>query len=621
MIFRSVVFALAALAAAQSQPTFRSGVDLIRLDASVLDADGRPVRDLRAEDFIVRVDGKPRAVSFARFYGPDEERALVPQPQEPASFASNAGAARGRVVVIVVDVDSIEPGYEKAVLDTAGALVDSLGPADSVGLLLIPGKGIDLTRDHRRVRERLERVRGFASRSVLFQHSISVREAEAMVERKDMRTAAEVVERECLPTELTCAQEIIKEEAPQVLIEGDRRIQAVLHMLLDLNERLKPIDLPRTVVFISAGLSLRQSTGGLFRDLQRRSAETGTMTYVIQLEQPETDASSATRRGGGWSTRSELTEGLSTVAGVTGGTFRSAVASATGVFDRMRAEIVHTYQLGVASVPADADGKIHKIDVEVRRAGASVRTRHELIVSNAPRPPRKAVDVLGLPPGLAEVPMSATVYGTLGEQPSTLKVVLLVETLAGAAVSSPLSYALKITNDDRTAFETADAMAPVPNGARAITAAQIAPGRYWLRAAVVDGDGRAGSVELPLNLELHQAGPLRCSDLILGTASDRFAPAIHIATGTPIAALLELYATDPAQFAEVSVELELRAAGSDVVVARAPATVNPTPVDTRRIADGRLDVAGLAPGTYAVSAVVKRDGQPVATIGRTIVVR
>ena len=85
--------------------------------------------------------------------------------------------------------------------------------------------------------------------------------------------------------------------------------------------------------------------------------------------------------------------------------------------------------------------------------------------------------------------------------------------------------------------------------------------------------------------------------------------------------MLELYATDPAQFAEVSVELELRAAGSDAVLARAPATVNLTPLDTRRIADGQLDAPALAPGTYEVSAVVKRDGQPLATIGRTIVRR
>lgn len=622
MIFRCLILALAALATVQSQPTFRSGIDLIRLDASVLDADGRPVRDLRAEDFIVRIDGKPRVVSFARFYGPDEERPQVSgqEPaQEPASFASNTGAARGRVVVIVVDVESMEPGYEKAVLDTAGALVDSLGPADSVALLVIPGKGIDLTRDHRRVRDALERLRGFASPSVQQQHALSVREAEA-IQRKDRQTMDEVFERECRQSDSTCPVEIIR-EAPQLLVEADRRIRNVLHTMSDLNARLKTIDMPRTVVLISAGLPFRQENGGLFRDLQRRAAETGATTYVVQLAQPETDATRGTRPGVGSLPSTDLTEGLSNVAGATGGTFRAGVGRALGVFDRIRTEILHTYQLGVESVPADADGKVHKIDVQVRRAGASVKARRELIVSNAPRSARKAVDVLNLPPGLAEVPMSAAAYGTLGEQPSTLKVVILIETLGGASASAPPSYALTITNDDRTAFQTSDAMTPDPSGARAVMAAQMAPGRYWLRAAVVDADGRAGSVELPLTLGLHQAGPLQCSDLIVGTVEDRFAPATYVAVGKPLTALLELYAPDPAQFGDVSVELELRAAGSATVVAHAPASVNLTPVGGRRVADGRLDPPGLAPGAYVVSAIVKQNGQSVATISRTIVRR
>jgi VWFA-related protein len=618
MTLRCLVLALAAMAAVQSQPTFRSGVDLIRLDASVLDADGRPVRDLRAEDFIVRIDGKPRAVSFARFYGPDaaDER---PQAalQEPASFAANTGAARGRVVVIVVDVDSMEPGYEKAVLDTAGALVDSLGPSDSVALLVITGKGIDLTRDHRRVRQALERLRGSASPNGLHEYAISVREAEA-IGRGDGRTRDEVVERECLPTETGCAEEIIKVEAPQVLVEASRRIQSVLHTLSDLYARLKPIDMPRTVVLVSAGLPFRQESGGLFRDLQRRAAETGTMTYVVQLEQPETDATRATRPGAGSLPRTDLIEGLSTIAGVTGGAFRAGVGRALGVFDRMRTEIVHTYQLGVESVPADADGKVHKIDVEVRREGASVRARRELIVSNAPPRSRKPVDVLNLPPGLAEVPMSVAAYATLGEKPPALKVILLVETLGAASGSVP-SYALKISNDDRAVFETADAMSPHSGGARAVIASQITPGRYWLRAGVVDAEGRAGSVELPLTIGLHRAGPLQCSDLIVGTAGDRFAPSTHIAVGTPVTALLELYATDPAQFSGISVDLELRAAGADAVLARAAASLNPTQLKSRRIADGRLHAPGLTPGTYVVSAIVRQDGKPMATIGRNIV--
>jgi VWFA-related protein len=53
------------------QPTtiIRVGVDLIRLDASVTDEKGRPVTDLRAEDFRLTVDGKPWKVDAAAFFG------------------------------------------------------------------------------------------------------------------------------------------------------------------------------------------------------------------------------------------------------------------------------------------------------------------------------------------------------------------------------------------------------------------------------------------------------------------------------------------------------------------------------------------------------------------------
>ena len=40
-------------------PTFRTGVDAVQLDVSVLDKDRRPVRGLTAADFTVLEDGKP----------------------------------------------------------------------------------------------------------------------------------------------------------------------------------------------------------------------------------------------------------------------------------------------------------------------------------------------------------------------------------------------------------------------------------------------------------------------------------------------------------------------------------------------------------------------------------
>ena len=56
--------------AKETQPPLiiQVGVDLIQLDASVTDKEGRPVADLRAEDFTLEIDGKKQPVSNASFF-------------------------------------------------------------------------------------------------------------------------------------------------------------------------------------------------------------------------------------------------------------------------------------------------------------------------------------------------------------------------------------------------------------------------------------------------------------------------------------------------------------------------------------------------------------------------
>src|SRR5437867_416727 len=49
-------------AAPAQQPTFRAGVDVIRLDVSVLDKNRRPVRGLTADKFTVLENGKPQRI-------------------------------------------------------------------------------------------------------------------------------------------------------------------------------------------------------------------------------------------------------------------------------------------------------------------------------------------------------------------------------------------------------------------------------------------------------------------------------------------------------------------------------------------------------------------------------
>src|SRR5690606_38945493 len=65
----------------QPRTIFRSSVDLVHLDVSVLDANRRPVRGLGPADFIVLEDGKPQRIAvFNAVDIPDPE----PDPEAAA---------------------------------------------------------------------------------------------------------------------------------------------------------------------------------------------------------------------------------------------------------------------------------------------------------------------------------------------------------------------------------------------------------------------------------------------------------------------------------------------------------------------------------------------------------
>ena len=50
---------------AQAPPRFRTGVDVVVVEATVLDRDGAVVTDLGPGDFAVELDGKPREIVAA----------------------------------------------------------------------------------------------------------------------------------------------------------------------------------------------------------------------------------------------------------------------------------------------------------------------------------------------------------------------------------------------------------------------------------------------------------------------------------------------------------------------------------------------------------------------------
>jgi VWFA-related protein len=124
-------------------PTFRTGVDAVQLDISVLDKQRRPVRGLTAADFTVLDDGKPREiVAFSAIELPPLPAAVAPSGAETvASDVTSNDVPRGRLVVILIDpflervmvpgrVTIADPPGITALRSTARRIVDSLGPGD-----------------------------------------------------------------------------------------------------------------------------------------------------------------------------------------------------------------------------------------------------------------------------------------------------------------------------------------------------------------------------------------------------------------------------------------------------------------------------------------------------------
>src|SRR4029079_15935158 len=129
----AVIVAGAAEEQRAPQPTFRTAVDVVEVDVSVLDKARKPVPGLTTADFTILEDGKPRAaVGFVPVN--------LEEPNQALSFAAwvrdvapdvvtNAAKPEGRLVVIMFDW-SIRLADQVLAKKIAAAAVDQLGPDD-----------------------------------------------------------------------------------------------------------------------------------------------------------------------------------------------------------------------------------------------------------------------------------------------------------------------------------------------------------------------------------------------------------------------------------------------------------------------------------------------------------
>lgn len=625
---------LAAQSGQQPVPAFRAGVGLLTFEATALDGDGVPVRDLRPEDFTVTVGGRPRKVVFADLYGGSLAAPADGAAAAPRQTRSGVATADGRIVMIVVDRDSLAPGNEAALLETATAVIDSLQPADAVGLIGVPVGGVELTRDHDRVRRALPMMTGTRPRQEMYRdRNISWEEALAY-ERGDRRVIAEVIERECynIPADAgglanRCPPDLVV-QASELLQLGRAHVQTTTSILEGLAAKLVPLRGSKHVILISGGLQFGPDLLVRFQRFAQKATEAQLTLYAVHLDQPDSnvaDRRTITSAFGG----RDATAGLGALTGMTGGRLFMGVGRATGVFDRITTEISNFYVLGVESGPDDATGLPRPLEVKVNRPGLTVRARPEVVprpIPSVARAPESGAEtpasdpllaLLNQPTDVTDLTITATAYSTRGTEESTLRVLISSE-LSAARARLPAEWAFAVFNEDNVVATGRQSFEAGTTGPMVITtSAKLLPGRYRLRVAARDADGRAGVVDVPLAAGLRVAGDLQMSDLIVGISeAGRLQPRSRVTQGTPVSALIELMSASADRLAAARAVIEVIPAGTAEPLKRYLMAARTGDAASVLINGAEIDTASLPPGRYTASVVATLDGQPVGRVTR-----
>ncbi len=118
--------------------TFRSSVDLVTIDVSVLDRDRQPVRGLTASDFTVLDGGAAQQIiSFKAIDLPDRQAFQAAWMRDTAPDVATNRFDAERIVVLLLDDYNVstDPAHGQTVRAIARGIVNQLGPSDVAAVL------------------------------------------------------------------------------------------------------------------------------------------------------------------------------------------------------------------------------------------------------------------------------------------------------------------------------------------------------------------------------------------------------------------------------------------------------------------------------------------------------
>jgi hypothetical protein len=350
-------------AAAGQAPQAPAAGRALSFDMVVVDRDGRVPENVRAGDVTVSVDGKPRRVLSVRRVsrGPGAATDAASR-QARAPGLMTFGAEPVRNVILVVDQAGFVRGEERAAVTAGRALLDRLGMADRLAVVLLPfpaDQMLSLATEQPVAREMLASVAGQIDPAVLAKADDPMFPAAGNPAVSD-------------PDRLREAEPMPAVAPPPAMRESDAPPQAgTLNDLAGLIEALRTVPGRKVIALFSAGLANPLSSQ--VSNIAAAAIAARTTIHVFAMPGPRDGAASNLQSAP-----------LELLARSTGGSFLSPGRSPERAVGRAIGELAACFVVELEPAATDADGRRRPLRVEVAGRGLTVRAPAWLLPSADP---------------------------------------------------------------------------------------------------------------------------------------------------------------------------------------------------------------------------------------------
>lgn len=559
---------LAALTRAQEpgerRPEFPAGVELVTVDAVVVDREGTPVTGLHEEDFTLEEDGRPMAL--AAFEAIDRPIAATAPPSGPPSppprVSSNRGASAraSRVFVIVFDDLHLDAAEAQRARDAvAGFLEGAFAGGDRVTLVTTSGDAgfhARMPEGGYALRSLLPRLRGRARVADAMKEGMTDYEALRIDRDHDPLVTGYVTRRwKAAATDIlslresdTVGERVIA-TAARIGLEVERRNQETLDVLTRTFASLGAVRGRKSVLLVSGGL-VRDPRLAESRRALAESQRANAALYFVDARGLAPLGPAGTAEAAAPTDLQDASlaldalgvgaEGSLSLAADTGGfSIRNRNDLAAGARAILR-ESSSYYLLGYAP-PVRGNGRFRRIEVRVAREGVRVRARRGCYPAAGGVSPREGRDealqrALDSPFDLDGIPLRAAALVFGEKAPGQEQVLITAEVdlraLAlrdvGGVLEGHLEYRLVVADLETGALHRRDEQIELKippadrerhsrSGFPVTREVALAPGRYQARVVARDAaSGRVGS--LSHDFEVPREEGLRLSTPVL---SDR----------------------------------------------------------------------------------------------------